>query len=113
VPLVATLTVSVAQSAYEVVRPSPLRRPLIDAPATRRKLADATEPVRGRLQVGRYSYLLAELIPQARVKLYPDAAHGFLFQHGEEFATDVEAGTRSQHGEVPPVEGGDLMQSGP
>src|SRR6202008_4736715 len=27
----------------------------------------------------RYSYLLAGLIPGARLKLYPDAAHGFLF----------------------------------
>jgi pimeloyl-ACP methyl ester carboxylesterase len=39
----------------------------------------------------RYSYLLAGLIPQARVKLYPDSAHGFLFQHHTEFAADVEA----------------------
>jgi pimeloyl-ACP methyl ester carboxylesterase len=38
-----------------------------------------------------YSYLLAGLIPHARVKLYPDAAHGFLFQHHAEFAADVEA----------------------
>jgi pimeloyl-ACP methyl ester carboxylesterase len=38
-----------------------------------------------------YSYLLAGLIPQARVKIYPDAAHGFLFQHNAEFAADVEA----------------------
>jgi pimeloyl-ACP methyl ester carboxylesterase len=38
-----------------------------------------------------YSYLLAGLIPQARVKIYPDAAHGFLFQHHAEFAADVEA----------------------
>jgi pimeloyl-ACP methyl ester carboxylesterase len=38
-----------------------------------------------------YSYLLAGLIPHARVKLYPDAAHGFLFQHHEEFAADVGA----------------------
>jgi pimeloyl-ACP methyl ester carboxylesterase len=37
-----------------------------------------------------YSYLLAGLIPQARVKIYPDAAHGFLFQHYAEFASDVE-----------------------
>jgi pimeloyl-ACP methyl ester carboxylesterase len=36
-----------------------------------------------------YSYLLAGLIPQARVKIYPDAAHGFLFQHHADFATDV------------------------
>jgi pimeloyl-ACP methyl ester carboxylesterase len=38
-----------------------------------------------------YSHLLAGLIPQARVKIYPDAAHGFLFQHHAEFAADVEA----------------------
>jgi len=39
----------------------------------------------------RYSYLLAGLIPQARVKIYPDSAHGFLFQHHAEFAVDLEA----------------------
>jgi len=38
-----------------------------------------------------YSYLLAGLIPHARVKIYPDSAHGFLFQHHAEFAADVEA----------------------
>ena len=38
-----------------------------------------------------YSYLLAGLIPQARVKIYPDSAHGFLFQHHAQFAADVEA----------------------
>jgi pimeloyl-ACP methyl ester carboxylesterase len=38
-----------------------------------------------------FSYLLAGLIPQARVKIYPDAAHGFLFQHNAEFARDVDA----------------------
>ncbi len=38
-----------------------------------------------------YSYLLAGLIPQARVKIYPDSAHGFLFQHHTEFAADVTA----------------------
>jgi pimeloyl-ACP methyl ester carboxylesterase len=38
-----------------------------------------------------YSYLLAGLMPQARVKIYPDSAHGFLFQHHAEFAADVEA----------------------
>jgi pimeloyl-ACP methyl ester carboxylesterase len=36
-----------------------------------------------------FSYLLAGLIPQASVKIYPDAAHGFLFQHASEFAADV------------------------
>jgi len=38
-----------------------------------------------------YSYLLAGLIPQAKLKLYDDAAHGFLFQHHVEFAADVAA----------------------
>ena len=37
----------------------------------------------------RYSYLLAGLIPRARLKIYPDSAHGFLFQHHAEFAADV------------------------
>lgn len=39
----------------------------------------------------RYSYLLAGLIPHAKLKLYDDAAHGFLFQHHAEFAADVGA----------------------
>jgi pimeloyl-ACP methyl ester carboxylesterase len=39
----------------------------------------------------RYSYLLAGLLPDARVKIYPDSAHGFLFQHHQEFAADVLA----------------------
>ena len=38
-----------------------------------------------------FSHLLAGLIPQAQVKIYPDAAHGFLFQHHAEFARDVNA----------------------
>ena len=37
----------------------------------------------------RYSHLLAGLIPNARLKIYPDAAHGFLFQHHAEFSADV------------------------
>ena len=37
-----------------------------------------------------YSYLLAGLIPQAQVEIYPDSAHGFLFQHHAAFAGDVE-----------------------
>jgi len=38
-----------------------------------------------------YSHLLAGFIPQARMKIYPDSAHGFLFQHHCEFAGDVDA----------------------
>jgi pimeloyl-ACP methyl ester carboxylesterase len=37
-----------------------------------------------------YSHLLAGLIPHARLKIYLDSAHGFLFQHHAEFAADVE-----------------------
>jgi pimeloyl-ACP methyl ester carboxylesterase len=38
-----------------------------------------------------YSYLLAGLIPQAQLKIYPGSAHGFLFQHHAEFAANVRA----------------------
>jgi pimeloyl-ACP methyl ester carboxylesterase len=38
-----------------------------------------------------YSYLQAGLIPQAVLKIYPDSAHGFLFQHHAGFAADVSA----------------------
>jgi len=39
----------------------------------------------------RFSYLLAGLLPDARVTIYPDSAHGFLFQHHRQFAADVHA----------------------
>jgi pimeloyl-ACP methyl ester carboxylesterase len=35
------------------------------------------------------SHLLAGLIPDARIRIYPDAAHGFLFQYPAEAAADV------------------------
>jgi pimeloyl-ACP methyl ester carboxylesterase len=38
-----------------------------------------------------YSYLLAGLLPDARLTIYPDAAHGFLFQHHSQFAADVHS----------------------
>jgi pimeloyl-ACP methyl ester carboxylesterase len=37
----------------------------------------------------RYSYLLAGLLPHAWLTIYPDSAHGFLFQHHSQFAADV------------------------
>jgi pimeloyl-ACP methyl ester carboxylesterase len=46
----------------------------------------------------RFSYLLAGLVPGAKVKIYPDSAHGFLFQHHAEFAADVEQFLRSNGG---------------
>jgi pimeloyl-ACP methyl ester carboxylesterase len=39
----------------------------------------------------RYSYLLAGLLPDAHLSIYPDSAHGFLFQHHSQFAADVDA----------------------
>jgi len=39
----------------------------------------------------RYSHLLAGLLPNARLTIYPDSAHGFLFQHHAQFASDVHA----------------------
>ena len=39
----------------------------------------------------RYSHLLAGLLPDARITIYPDSAHGFLFQHHSRFAADVHA----------------------
>jgi pimeloyl-ACP methyl ester carboxylesterase len=38
----------------------------------------------------RYSHLLAGLIPNSEIKIYPDSAHGFLFQHHTDFAGDVD-----------------------
>jgi pimeloyl-ACP methyl ester carboxylesterase len=37
------------------------------------------------------SCLMAGLIPNAQLKIYPDAGHGFLFQHNAEFGADVSA----------------------
>jgi pimeloyl-ACP methyl ester carboxylesterase len=39
----------------------------------------------------RYSHLLAGLLPDARLTIYPDSAHGFLFQHHGQFAADVHS----------------------
>jgi pimeloyl-ACP methyl ester carboxylesterase len=44
-----------------------------------------------RMILPRYSYLLAGLLPDARLTIYPDSAHGFLFQHHSRFAADVNA----------------------
>lgn len=60
------------------------------------RLSAITQPVfvangdNDRMILPWYSQLVASLMPQASVKLYPDAAHGFLFQHSAEFASDVD-----------------------
>jgi pimeloyl-ACP methyl ester carboxylesterase len=35
------------------------------------------------------SHLMAGLIPDARIRIYPDAAHGFLFQYSAEVAAEI------------------------
>jgi pimeloyl-ACP methyl ester carboxylesterase len=77
-------------------RPRPARTVrAADAASAARPTARPTGPgettTGARLATGTvdYSHLLAGLIPQARVKIYPDSAHGFLFQHHAEFAADV------------------------
>lgn len=37
------------------------------------------------------SHLMAGLVRDARIRIYPDAAHGFLFQSPAEVAADVKA----------------------
>jgi pimeloyl-ACP methyl ester carboxylesterase len=37
------------------------------------------------------SYLLARHLPNARISIYADAGHGFLFQYAEEFGAEVNA----------------------
>jgi pimeloyl-ACP methyl ester carboxylesterase len=54
----------------------------------------------------RYTHLLAGLLPDARLTIYPDSAHGCLFQHHGPFAEDVhgfldEAETRSEQSAPP------------
>jgi pimeloyl-ACP methyl ester carboxylesterase len=39
----------------------------------------------------RFSHLMAGLIPDARIRIYPDSAHGFLFQYPDEVAAEVNA----------------------
>ena len=39
----------------------------------------------------RLTHLLGALIPNAEVRIYPDAAHGFLWQYPKEFGKDVNA----------------------
>jgi len=51
-------------------------------------IADGTED---QLDPVANDHILAHLIPKARLVLYPDAGHGFLFQEGTPFASLVES----------------------
>jgi len=44
-----------------------------------------------RMVPTRNSHLLADRLPDARLRIYPDAGHGFLFQYPAEFSADVDA----------------------
>jgi pimeloyl-ACP methyl ester carboxylesterase len=61
------------------------------------RLAGITQPVlvangdNDRMVPTRNTLLLADRLPDARLKIFPDAGHGFLFQYPAEFAADVEA----------------------
>jgi pimeloyl-ACP methyl ester carboxylesterase len=69
----------------------------IPDPSKLNRLAGITQPVlvaggdNDRMVPTRNSHLLAEHLPDAKLRLYPDAGHGFLFQYPLEFAREVEA----------------------
>jgi pimeloyl-ACP methyl ester carboxylesterase len=46
------------------------------------------------------SHLMAGLIPDGQIRIYPDAGHGFLFQYPIEIAADVNAFLASDDGKV-------------
>ncbi|MBV8997525.1 MAG: hypothetical protein JO304_00600 [Solirubrobacterales bacterium] len=61
--------------------------PAVDTPA-----GPNTAETQGDLMIPTpLSHLMAGLIPDARIRIYPDAAHGFLFQYPAEVAADVNA----------------------
>jgi pimeloyl-ACP methyl ester carboxylesterase len=51
-------------------------------------IADGTDD---RLDPIANDHNLTRLIPRARLVLYPDAGHGFLFQDGKRFASLVDS----------------------
>ena len=75
--------------------PMPIGGPGIDAAG--RKIARISVPtlitdgVADQLAPVTNDHILARLIPGARLVLYPDAGHGFLFQDGTPFASLVES----------------------
>jgi pimeloyl-ACP methyl ester carboxylesterase len=69
----------------------------IPDPSRLNRLAGITQPVlvangdNDRMVPTRNTLLLADRLPDARLKIFADAGHGFLFQYPVEFAADVEA----------------------
>jgi pimeloyl-ACP methyl ester carboxylesterase len=69
----------------------------IPDPSKLNRLAGITQPVlvangdNDRMVPTHNSRLLADRLPDARLRIYPDAGHGFLFQYPAEFSAEVEA----------------------
>jgi pimeloyl-ACP methyl ester carboxylesterase len=69
----------------------------IPEPSRLDRLAGITQPVlvangeHDRMVPTPNSHLLADRLPDARLTIYPDAGHGFLFQYPAEFAAEVQA----------------------
>jgi pimeloyl-ACP methyl ester carboxylesterase len=69
----------------------------IPDPSRLDRLAGITQPVlvangeNDRVVPTRNSYLLADRLPNAQLRIYPDAGHGFLFQYPAEFSAQVGA----------------------
>jgi pimeloyl-ACP methyl ester carboxylesterase len=59
------------------------------------KLVSITQPVlvangRRDIMVPTYaSFAMAQVLPNARLQIYPDSGHGFLFQYAQDFADEV------------------------
>jgi pimeloyl-ACP methyl ester carboxylesterase len=68
----------------------------IPDPSKLDRLAGIRQPVlvangdNDRMVPTRNSHRLAERLPDARLRIYPDAGHGFLFQYPCEFAAEVQ-----------------------
>jgi pimeloyl-ACP methyl ester carboxylesterase len=69
----------------------------IPDPSRLNRLAGITQPVlavngeNDRMVPTPNTFLLAERLPNAQLKIYPDAGHGFLFQYPAEFAAELDA----------------------
>jgi pimeloyl-ACP methyl ester carboxylesterase len=69
----------------------------IPDPSKLNRLAGITQPVlvaggdNDRMVPTRNSNLLAVRLPDARLRIYPDAGHGFLFQYPADFSAEVAA----------------------
>jgi pimeloyl-ACP methyl ester carboxylesterase len=57
---------------------------------TRNRTVEAANGVTYRMVPTKNTHLLGERLPDARVQIYPDAGHGFLFQYPAEFAATVD-----------------------